>query len=123
MAHSGFGPKHVRAGPNHPLSWRVRRAARLEANVSDTSRLVQCSEYHTHMGIATGTVVEGKVLVEGALLPEGAVVTVLTREASSSILLSPEDEAALLEAIAEAERGDTISPEELFARLEQNAKL
>jgi len=48
-------------------------------------------------------------------------VTILTRESSSSVSLSAEDEAALLEAIAEAERGETISPEELFARLDQNA--
>ena len=75
------------------------------------------------MGIITGTVVQGKVIVEGARLPEGAVVTVLTREPASSVFLSPEDEAALLEAIGEAERGKTISSEELFARLDRNAKL
>ena len=74
------------------------------------------------MGIATGTVVEGKIQVEGMTLPEGAVVTVLTRDRSHGILLTPEDEAELLESLAQAERGETISPEELFARLERNAK-
>jgi hypothetical protein len=75
------------------------------------------------MGIATGTVVEGRVLVEGMTLPEGTVVTVLTREPAGAVRLSAEEESELLEAIAEADRGDTISPEELFARLDRIAKL
>ena len=74
------------------------------------------------MGIATGTVVEGKIQVEGMTLPEGTVVTVLTRDRRQGIVLSPEDETELLESLAEAGRGETISPEELFARLERNAK-
>ena len=37
--------------------------------------------------------------------------------------MSPEDEAELLEAIAEADRGETIAAEELFARLDRIAKL
>ena len=75
------------------------------------------------MGIATGTVVEGKVLIEGMTLPEGSVVTVITQEPQRGVRLSLEDEAELLEAIAEADRGDTISMEELFARLDRIAKL
>lgn len=75
------------------------------------------------MGIATGTVVEGKVLVEGVTLPEGSVVTVFTREPSTGLKLGPEEEAELLKAMAQAERGETISPEELFARLDRIAKL
>ena len=74
------------------------------------------------MGIATGTVVEGKVQVDGVTLPEGATVTVLTRGPGRGVLLTPEEEAELLESLAQAERGETISPEELFARLERNAK-
>ena len=75
------------------------------------------------MGITTGTVVEGKVQIEGMTLPEGSLVTVITREPRNGVRLSPEDEAELLEAIAEAERGETISAEELFARLDRNSKL
>lgn len=74
------------------------------------------------MGIATGTVVAGKVQLEGVALPEGAVVTVLTPDSSDEVFLDQEDEAALLEAIAEAERGETISPQELFVRLSKRAK-
>lgn len=75
------------------------------------------------MGIATGTVVAGKVIVEGLDLPEGSIVTVLTPDPSGEVHLSPEEEAELLEAMAEADRGETISAEELFARLDQIAKL
>ena len=46
-----------------------------------------------------------------------AVVTVLARGSEAAVHLSPEEEAAILEAIAEADRGETVSPEELFARL------
>jgi hypothetical protein len=75
------------------------------------------------MGIATGTVVSGKVVVEGLDLPEGSTVTVLTSESDEEVRLSAEEEADLLEAIAEVERGETISAEELFRRLDRIAKL
>ena len=74
------------------------------------------------MGIATGTVVAGKVQVEGVALPEGSVVTVLTPDSTGEIYLDAADEAALLEALYEARRGETISPEELFARLDHRAQ-
>ncbi|MBS0448981.1 MAG: hypothetical protein JSR59_23915 [Proteobacteria bacterium] len=69
------------------------------------------------MQVATGKVVAGKVVVDGLSLTEGEVVTVLTRGAEDVVRLSPEQEADIQEAIAEADRGETISPEELFARL------
>ena len=69
------------------------------------------------MGIATGTVIAGKVQLDGVALPDGSIVTVLTPDSSGEVFLDAVDEAALLEAIAEAERGETISPEELFARV------
>ncbi len=75
------------------------------------------------MGIATGTVVAGKVVVDGLDLPEGSTVTVLTPESDQEVRLSAEEEADLLEAIAEVERGETISAEELFRRLDVIAKL
>lgn len=75
------------------------------------------------MGIATGTVVAGKVVVEGLDLPEGSTVTVLTQEPADEVSLSAEEEAELLEAIAEVERGETISADELFRRLDRIAKL
>lgn len=75
------------------------------------------------MGIATGTVVAGKVVVDGLDLPEGSTVIVLTPESNQEVRLSAEEEADLLEAIAEVERGETISAEELFRRLDVIAKL
>ena len=75
------------------------------------------------MGIATGTVVAGKVVVDGMDLPEGSTVTVLTLEPDEELRLTEDEEAELLETIAEVERGDTISVEELFRRLDRIAKL
>lgn len=76
-------------------------------------------EYNTHMQVTTGIVVDGKVVVEGLELPEGETVVVLTREPEGEVQLSPEEEADLLEAIAEADRGETISAETLLARLDR----
>ena len=72
------------------------------------------------MGVITGKVVGGKVLVDGMTLPEGAVVTIVTRE-PEGVRLLPDEEARLLEAVAEADRGETIPAEELFERLDRAA--
>ena len=69
------------------------------------------------MKIATGKVVGGKVVVEGVTLEEGASVTVLTRDGDGGFTLSPEEEAELLLSIAEADRGETVSAEEVLAKL------
>jgi hypothetical protein len=69
------------------------------------------------MQVATGTVINGKVVVEGLDLPEGATVTVLTQDADTSITLSAEQEAELLAALDEADRDEGISAEELYRRL------
>lgn len=69
------------------------------------------------MKIATGKVVDGKVVVEGSLLEEGTSVTVLARDEESGFVLSPEEEAELLLSIAEADRGETISAEEVLEKL------
>ena len=69
------------------------------------------------MKIATGKVVGGKVVVDGAPLEEGESVTVLARDDENGFTLSPEEEAELLLSIAEADRGETISGEEVLAKL------
>ena len=69
------------------------------------------------MQIASGTVVDGKIVVEGDPLPDGTVVTILAREADETFTIPPELETVLTESIAEADRGETISAEELLARL------
>jgi hypothetical protein len=83
----------------------------------------QLREYDPPMGVATGTVIAGKVVVEGMDLPEGALVTVLTPEPGEEVQLTAAEEADLLEAIAEVECGESISAEELFERLDRNARL
>lgn len=61
------------------------------------------------MRIATGKVVSGKVVVEGEPLEEGTTVTILSRESDETFELSPDEAAKLLESIAEADRGETVS--------------
>jgi hypothetical protein len=73
------------------------------------------------MQLITGTVVGGKVVVEGDPLPEGLVVTVLARESDEPFVVPPELEAELLESIAQADRGETITADELLSRLRRNA--
>ena len=73
------------------------------------------------MQLATGTVVDGKIVLEGATLPEGTVVTVLARDTGKTFDLPPELEAELAASIAEAERGETITAAELFERLRRSA--
>lgn len=69
------------------------------------------------MRVSTGRVVEGKVVLEGEPLAEGAVVTVVVREDDDAFDVSPEEEQALLEAIAQADRGEIVSWEALRERL------
>ena len=69
------------------------------------------------MKVATGTVVDGKVVVEGEALAEGSTVTVLLREPGETFELSPEDEAALLESISAIESGEFVSGGKLLDRL------
>lgn len=71
------------------------------------------------MQVVTGTVVAGKLIIEGLDLPDGETLVVLTRETENTVHLSAEEEMDLLEAIAEADRGDTISADQLFARLDR----
>ena len=71
----------------------------------------------TAMKVATGTVIDGKVVVEGESLAEGTKVTVVLREDEESFELTPEEEAELLASIAEIERGEYITGEELLERL------
>ena len=69
------------------------------------------------MQITTGTVVGGRVVVEGVSLVEGSVVAVLSRGPEEPFKLSPEDEDELLAAMAEIERGEFVSADELLESL------
>jgi hypothetical protein len=69
------------------------------------------------MRIASGRVVSGHVEIEGEPLPEGTVVTLLAREADETFELSSELEAELFESLAEADRGELVSAEEVLRKL------
>jgi hypothetical protein len=69
------------------------------------------------MKIATGTVVSGKIIVDGLPFPEGSIVTVLAPEEGESFELGADDEAALLAAIAEADRGEMIEGKQFLRDL------
>jgi hypothetical protein len=69
------------------------------------------------MKVATGTVVDGEVVVEGEVLAEGSTVSVLLREEDETFELTAADEVELLESIAEIERGNFITGDELLKRL------
>lgn len=68
------------------------------------------------MRITKGRVVGGRIVVEGESLSEGSTVTVLVPD-ERSFTLSERDEAALLEAIAEADRGELVDAEDVLRKL------
>ena len=68
------------------------------------------------MRIARGKVVGGQVIVEGESLSEGATVTILVPD-ERTFTLTNEDEAALLESIVEADRGELLDAEDVLKKL------
>jgi len=69
------------------------------------------------MKVATGRVVEGKIVLEGEPLAEGAVVAVVARDDDDTFDVPPDEERALLDAIAQADRGQVVSWEVLREQL------
>ncbi len=59
------------------------------------------------------------VLEDGVTLPEGTAVTVIAGETEAAFELTAAEEAELAEAIAEVDRGETITAAELLRRLSQ----
>lgn len=74
-------------------------------------------EYNLAVRVTTGTVVSGKLVLEDLELKDGMDVVVVTREREEVVVLSPEERAELEAGIAEADRGEMIPGEELFALL------
>jgi hypothetical protein len=68
------------------------------------------------MQIASGKVINGRVVVDGDL-PEGAEVTLLALDGEETFEVNAELEAVLLESIAQGERGETISAAELLREM------
>jgi hypothetical protein len=69
------------------------------------------------MKVTTGKVISGKIVVDGTPFAEGSTVTVLAPEDSEAFELSADDEATLLAAIEEADRGDVIDGDEFLRDL------
>ncbi len=69
------------------------------------------------MKMATGKVVGGKVILDGVSLAEGTSVTVLAKDDQAGFDLIPEQDAELLLSIAEAERGETVSANDVLTTL------
>ena len=68
------------------------------------------------MRITKGKVVAGQVIVEGDPLTEGSTVTILVSD-EPTFTLGAEDEAALLQAIAEADQNDLNSVEDVIKKI------
>ena len=70
------------------------------------------------MQVFSARVRDGAIVPEaGVSLAEGARVTVIADHEAGTFETTPEEEGALLEAIAEAERGETVSAADLLERL------
>ena len=60
------------------------------------------------MRIITGRVRQGSIELDGDVPPEGTTVTVIAPDDGDTVELGPDEEAELIEAIAEADRGQTV---------------
>jgi len=69
------------------------------------------------MRVASGKVVDGQIVYEGDF-PEGADVTLIADDHEAGFEVSPELKAVLLEAMAECDRGETISAADLLRELQ-----
>ena len=69
------------------------------------------------MRVATGKVVAGKVVLEGEPFADGTPVAVIAADDSESFELTPEQEAELLEAIAEIDRGEFVDAAVVLSNL------
>ena len=78
-----------------------------------------CRRKIATMQVTTGIVIDGKVVVEGVPLVEGATVAVLSREPEQPFTLTAEDEAELVAAMSEIERGEFVSATALLESLRQ----
>jgi len=94
---------------------RKRRLAR-RWRTEDSGSLCRLSVKDPWMGfevqlivrVATGRVIDGKVVVEGESLVEGSTVTVFLPEPDEEIELTPVEESRLAQAVREADEGDFI---------------
>jgi hypothetical protein len=72
------------------------------------------------MVITTATVRHGAIEIPGAELPEGTLVTVLAPDGDETFELSAEDEARLISAVQEADRGSFVPAAQLLGHLRRS---
>ena len=72
------------------------------------------------MLITTGKVKNGVIQIDTKDLPNGTTVTVLAHEGDETFELNATQEAELLAAIAEADRGELISSSELLQKIRRS---
>ena len=72
------------------------------------------------MLITTGKVNNGVIQIDTTDLPNGTTVTVLAHEGDETFELDATQEAELLAAIAEADRGETINASELLQKIRRS---
>jgi hypothetical protein len=72
------------------------------------------------MLVTTGKVHGGTIKLDDHNLPEGAVVTVIAPEGDETFELAPAEEAKLLAAMAEAERGETTSAVDILKQIRRS---
>jgi hypothetical protein len=82
--------------------------------------LIESEKRDYGMLITTGKVRGGTIQVDTNNLPEGAKVTVLAQEGDETFALDPEDEARLLAAIAEVDRGETVSVSQILEHIRKS---
>jgi hypothetical protein len=73
------------------------------------------------MKVVSGKVIAGRIVVEGEPLEEGSTVTVIAPERDKTFVLDSGAEEALLAAIAEADRGETISDKQFLSKFRWSA--
>jgi hypothetical protein len=69
------------------------------------------------MLVTTGKVIGDTIQVEAGSLPEGATVTILATEDGEVFELDLSDEAKILAAIGEAERGEVVNASEVLQQI------
>ena len=72
------------------------------------------------MRVATGIVVAGHVVLDDSKFSDGTHVVVVSRDQEGDVHLAPDELAEIEAGIGEADRGETISGDELFARLRRH---
>jgi len=112
----GASGREILEGDGGGRNARGKRRLARRGRTEDSDSLCRLSVKDPWMGfevqlimrVATGRVIDGKVVVEGEPLVEGSTVTVFLPEPDEEIELTPEEESRLAQVVREADQGDFI---------------